>query len=75
MKKVAVAAKVPAAPGKGAELAAVLASLVTKGTITQVQADAITAALTAAHAANAFIDDGASRATDRHCQHNAAAAA
>ena len=50
--------------GKGAELAAVLASLVTKGTITQVQADAITAALTAAHAANAATHDADHAAMD-----------
>lgn len=37
--------------GPRAEVAAVLAALVTKGTITQAQADAITAALTAAEAA------------------------
>ena len=37
--------------GHGAEVAAVLATLVTKGTITQVQADAITAALAAAETA------------------------
>ena len=36
------------AQGHGAEIAAVLAGLVTKGTITQAQADAITAALKAA---------------------------
>ena len=39
------------AQGHGAEIAAVLAGLVTKGTITQAQADAITAALTAAETA------------------------
>jgi hypothetical protein len=39
------------AKGHGAEIAAVLAGLVTKGTITQAQADAITAALTAAETA------------------------
>ena len=39
------------AKGHGAEVAAVLAGLVTKGTITQAQADAITAALTAAETA------------------------
>jgi hypothetical protein len=39
------------AKGHGAEIAAVLAGLVTKGTITQAQADAITAALTAAEIA------------------------
>jgi len=38
-------------PGRGAELAALLADLVAKGTITQAQADAITAAQTAADAA------------------------
>ena len=37
--------------GHGAEVAAVLATLVTKGTITQAQADAITAALAAAETA------------------------
>ena len=37
--------------GRGQELASVLAALVTKGTITQAQADAITAAYTAAEAA------------------------
>jgi len=37
--------------GHGAEVASVLAGLVTKGTITQAQADAITAALAAAEAA------------------------
>ena len=37
--------------GHAAELAAILSSLVTKGTITQVQADAITAAITAARTA------------------------
>jgi polyhydroxyalkanoate synthesis regulator phasin len=37
--------------GRGAEVASVLAALVTKGTITQAQSDAITAALTAADAA------------------------
>jgi len=35
--------------GAGQDMAGVLAGLVTKGTITQAQADAITAALTAAH--------------------------
>ena len=39
------------AQGHGAEIAAVLAGLVSKGTITQAQADAITAALTAAETA------------------------
>jgi hypothetical protein len=39
------------AQGHGAEIAAVLAGLVTKGTITQAQADAITAALGAAESA------------------------
>jgi hypothetical protein len=39
------------AQGNDAEIAAVLAGLVTKGTITQAQADAITAALTAAETA------------------------
>ena len=39
------------AQGHGAEIAAVLAGLVTKGTITQAQADAVTAALVAAQAA------------------------
>ena len=37
--------------GHGAEIAGILAGLVTKGTITQAQADAITAALTAAETA------------------------
>ena len=37
---------------RGSELTTVLAGLVTKGTITQAQSDAITAALTAAHAAH-----------------------
>ena len=37
--------------GRGEELASILSGLVTKGTITQAQADAITAALTAADAA------------------------
>jgi hypothetical protein len=37
--------------GRGAEVASVLAALVAKGTITQAQSDAITAALTAADAA------------------------
>jgi len=37
--------------GRGAEVASVLAALVTKGTITQAQSDAITAALVAADAA------------------------
>ena len=37
--------------GRGAELSALLSALVTKGTITQAQADAITAAATAADAA------------------------
>jgi len=44
-------AGVAMAQGHGAEVAAVLASLVTKGTITQAQSDAITAALAAAEAA------------------------
>ena len=39
------------AQGHGAEIASVLAALVTKGTITQAQADAITAALVAAETA------------------------
>ena len=39
--------------GRGAEVASVLAALVTKGTITQAQSDAITAALAAAEAAHA----------------------
>ncbi len=39
--------------GHGAEVASVLAALVTKGTITQAQSDAITAALAAAEAAHA----------------------
>ena len=39
--------------GHEAELASVLAGLISKGTITQAQSDAITAALTAAHAAEA----------------------
>ena len=39
------------AQGRGAEIASVLAGLVTKGTITQAQADAITAALAAAETA------------------------
>jgi len=39
------------AQGHGAEIATVLAGLVSKGTITQAQADAITAALTAAETA------------------------
>jgi hypothetical protein len=39
------------AQGHGAEVASVLAGLVTKGTITQAQADAITAALAAAETA------------------------
>ena len=38
------------AQGHGAEIASVLAGLVTKGTITQAQSDAITAAVTAAEA-------------------------
>ncbi|CAN2210188.1 hypothetical protein MCETOYE15_00967 [Candidatus Nanopelagicaceae bacterium] len=44
-------ASVTGAKGPRAEVASVLAGLVTKGTITQAQADAITAALTAAQAA------------------------
>jgi hypothetical protein len=47
--------------GHGAEVAAVLASLVTKGTITQAQSDAITAALAAAEAAEHA--NGSSRCT------------
>ncbi|MEI7476942.1 MAG: hypothetical protein WCJ83_05775, partial [Actinomycetes bacterium] len=39
------------AQGHGAEVASVLAALVTKGTITQAQSDAITAALAAAETA------------------------
>lgn len=50
--------------GREAELVTVLAGLVTKGTITQAQADAITAALTAALAAKETMHDSNSTDTD-----------
>ncbi len=55
-----------------AEIKSVLADLVTKGTITQVQADAITAALTAAHAAKEGMQDSNDVAKDaRRAEHEA----
>ena len=51
--------------GHGAEVASVLAGLVTKGTITQAQADAITAALAAAEAAEHANDPQGGLGVDR----------
>lgn len=50
--------------GHEAELKSVLAGLVTKGTITQAQADAITTALTAAHTAREAMHDADDVARD-----------